>query len=227
MRVPVPEWVLFRVLPVVGARCIRFLGKRLHLETRGTEHVDTLYREGRNAIFACWHGRQLMMPYGYRGKDVYVLVSSHRDGEIIYQILRRFGYHAVRGSTTRGGQQAFRKLVQIGRAGADIVITPDGPRGPCCRVQMGVIQLAKMTGLPIVPWTFACSHKHVFGSWDRFMVPYPMGIGLYAWGNPIWVESDASKAVLEAKRIELECALNRLSEEADAAVSQTAATAVR
>ena len=121
--------------------------------------VDDLYRQGRSIIIAFWHGRQLMMPLAYRGRKAHILISQHRDGELIQRIVSRFGFHAVRGSTTRGGSVALRQLIAVGRAGGDVVMTPDGPKGPRQVAQPGAVQLAKATGLPIVPLTFACSKK--------------------------------------------------------------------
>jgi lysophospholipid acyltransferase (LPLAT)-like uncharacterized protein len=129
------------------------------IRTEGGEMIDDLYRHGRSIIIAFWHGRQLMMPLAYRGRQAHILISQHRDGELIQRIVARFGFHAVRGSTTRGGAAALRRLIAVGRGGGDLVVTPDGPKGPRQIAQSGVVQLAKATGLPIVPLTFACSKK--------------------------------------------------------------------
>ena len=147
------------VLPRVGAGAISVLGRTMAIRTEGAAVVDDLYRQGRSIIIAFWHGRQLMMPLAYRGRKAYILISQHRDGELIQRIVSRFGFHAVRGSTTRGGASALRRLIVVGRAGGDVVVTPDGPKGPRQVAQPGVVQLAKATGLPIVPLTFACSKK--------------------------------------------------------------------
>ena len=150
---------------------IRFLGKAIRISTQGGDNVDALYQRGHKLIIAFWHGRQLMMPLAYRGTRAYILISSHRDGELIYRTVRYFGFRSVRGSSTRGGSAALRRLIRLGRAGSDLVVTPDGPKGPRCRVQEGVIHLAKVTGLPIVPLTFGCSKKKSFpvgiDSWSR------------------------------------------------------------
>ena len=151
-----------RILSFLGAATIRLLGKSMSLESHGFEPVDRIYREGRNIILAFWHGQQLMIPLGYRGLHPEILISRHRDGEIIYRIIKRFGFGAVRGSTTRGGHEALRQLIRLGREGVDLVMTPDGPKGPRHRVQPGVVALAKFTGLPIVPLAFACSKKKSF-----------------------------------------------------------------
>ena len=155
-------WLKLSVLPRVAAGGIRLLGKTMTLATVGAGPVDTFIRKGIPIIIAFWHGRQLMMPLVYRGTSASILISHHRDGQIVANIMKNFGFHAVRGSTSRGGLQALRKLVNVGRKGQDLVITPDGPRGPARHVQRGVISLAKLTGFPIVPLTFACSKKKSF-----------------------------------------------------------------
>jgi lysophospholipid acyltransferase (LPLAT)-like uncharacterized protein len=132
----------------------------MRYDTRGHEAVDALYREGRHIILAFWHAQQLMIPIGYRGMGSHVLISQHGDGEIIARIIARFGHEAVRGSSTRGGAGALRALIKLGRSGRDVVVTPDGPKGPRHVAKLGVIQLAKATGLPIVPLAFACSKKN-------------------------------------------------------------------
>lgn len=147
-------------LPPVGASIIRLLGKTMRMTIRGTDAVDTLYREGQHIILAFWHGRQLMIPLAYHGREVHILISQHRDGELISQVMSRFGYHSVRGSSTRGGTAALRQLIKLGRSGVDIAITPDGPKGPRYVAQPGAIQIAKVTGLPIMPLTFSCSKKN-------------------------------------------------------------------
>jgi lysophospholipid acyltransferase (LPLAT)-like uncharacterized protein len=148
-----------RVLPALGYAVLRILGATLHLRTVNSESVDARWAKGGNIIMSFWHGRQVMIPFAYRGPRVVVLISEHRDGELIARILDWFGFGAVRGSTTRSGIRALRELVRAGRAGADLALTPDGPRGPRCHAQAGVIQLAKLTGLPIFPITFAASKK--------------------------------------------------------------------
>lgn len=154
------NWLKLNILPAIGAGLIRLLGRTLRIRTEGGEQVDDLYRKGHHLIIAFWHGRQLMMPLTYRGTGAHILISQHRDGELINRIVSRFGFRSVRGSTTRGGVAALRELIKLGGSGSDLVITPDGPRGPRQVAQPGVVQLAQATGLPIVPLTFSCSKKN-------------------------------------------------------------------
>lgn len=167
----VETWVKLSVLPPIGAAVIRGLGRSMCIETKGQESIDALYQSGKRVIIAFWHERQLMMPLTYRGTQAHILISQHQDGEIIARIVERFGLKAIRGSSTRGGAIALRELIRIGRSGADLVVTPDGPKGPRRVVKLGVVQLAKATGLPIVPLAFSCSKKNSsragIDSWSR------------------------------------------------------------
>ena len=169
---PVETWLKLSVFPPIGAAVIRGLGRSMRIDTRGQEQIDALYRDGKRVIIAFWHARQLMMPLTYRGAEAHILISRHQDGEIIARIVERFGFRAVRGSSTRGGVEALRELIRLGRSGLDVVVTPDGPKGPAQVVKMGVIQLARVSGLPIVPLAFGCSKKNTspagIVSWCRF-----------------------------------------------------------
>jgi lysophospholipid acyltransferase (LPLAT)-like uncharacterized protein len=170
----VENWLKLSVLPPIGAAVIRGLGQSMRLDSQGHEPVEALHRQGRHIILAFWHAQQLMIPMiptGLRGVVGNVLISRHQDGEIIARILSRFGHRAVRGSSTRGGALALREMIRLGRSGSDLVVTPDGPKGPRQVAKLGVVELAKATGLPIVPLAFGCSKKNFSragtGSWSR------------------------------------------------------------
>lgn len=169
------RWVKCSLLPPLAAVAIRSVACSIRYETRGHEAVDALYRDGRNVILAFWHAQQLMMLFGYRGAGSHVLISQHGDGEIIARIIARFGHGAARGSSTRGGAGALRALIRLGRSGRDVAVTPDGPKGPRQVAKLGVIQLAKATGLPVVPFVFACSKKNSFrvgiATWSHTRFP--------------------------------------------------------
>ena len=195
------KWLKLSVLPPVGAALLRGVARSIRYETRGHEAVDALYREGRHAILAFWHAQQLMMLFGYRGTGTHMLISQHGDGEIIARIIARFGHQSVRGSSTRGGAGALRALIKLGRAGHDVAVTPDGPKGPRQVVKLGVIQLAKASGLPIVPMIFACSKKNSLRAgtaiWSRihsakacFSTVHRSGFHvkptMQRWKQPVW-----------------------------------------
>ncbi|MFQ5441665.1 MAG: lysophospholipid acyltransferase family protein [Thermodesulfobacteriota bacterium] len=146
--------------PPLAAMMIRVIALTMRIEYVNCEDYRRLVGEGKNHILAFWHGRLFMMPLGYLGKKgVTILVSQHRDGELIARTVKRFNISSVRGSSTRGWFGGFKGLIRAARSGGDLAITPDGPQGPARRAQTGVVQLASKTGFPIVPMTFAASKK--------------------------------------------------------------------
>ncbi len=183
LRKRLEAWIKLSVFPPIGAAVIRGLGRSMRIDTKGQEQIDTLYREGKRVIIAFWHARQLMMPLTYRGQEAHILISQHQDGEIIARIVERFGFRAVRGSSTRGGVEALRELIRLGRSGADLVVTPDGPKGPREVAKMGVIQLARASGLPIVPLAFACSKKNTLRAGIALWSPIPGLAGCFSGGG--------------------------------------------
>ena len=166
-------------------------------------------------IAAIWHSRILVFSYLYRHTHAAVLVSRSEDGEIIARILKSQGFDPVRGSTNRGGLRALAVLIKRVRRGQTAVIIPDGPRGPRYRVQPGVITLAKKTGVPILPMAYSAAHRHVFTSWDRFLLPRPFTRCRVVYGKPVCVPENAEPKMQEESRMELETELRRITEEAD------------
>src|SRR2546430_10005708 len=116
--------------PPIGYAAIRTLGWTVRIRTLHAERVRAFWESGRGVIIAFWHSRQLMMPLCYGGSRLSILISEHRDGELIHRIVRRFGFDTIRGSTTRGGAGALRHMARLGREGADLAGLPDAPRGP-------------------------------------------------------------------------------------------------
>ena len=199
--------------PWLAYWAINILGRTMQFEEINPEIPRRFWKKGIPAIGAFWHGRLLMMPIVYKGKDLSFLVSPHRDGQVVGKALRRFGFHAILGSTTRKGFSGFKQMVKAHES--DIAIVPDGPRGPRQRVQTGVIELAKLTGRAVVPLTFSASKRKIFNTWDQFLLPWPFSKGVFIWGEPIEVDPHGDRAHLEEKRVLLENRLNKLTERAD------------
>ncbi len=156
-------------------------------------------------IYAFWH-ETILLAHHYRKAPLQVLISEHADGEMIAQAAQHLGMGVVRGSTTRGGLKAVREIVAM-KSRSHLIITPDGPRGPRQRVQMGVVYLAARTGLPIVPVGFACKKAWRIRSWDCFILPHPFSEAMSVFGEPIHVPRDADRDELERYRLYVEEAL--------------------
>ena len=167
-------------------------------------------------ILAFWHGRILMMPRAWRpGVAISMLISQHRDGQIIARTVSHFGIDTVAGSSSRGGSAALRAMLKTLKAGRCVGITPDGPRGPRMTATDGIAQLARLSGAPVIPCSYSVSRRRVIGSWDRFILAWPFSRGIFLWGAPIRVAADAGQEQIETARRAIEDSLNALTDEAD------------
>ncbi len=201
--------------PGVAFLFIKVLQATMKIEELNGDLVRDLWDSGGNGIGAFWHGRLLMMPVVYRGRGLKVLISRHRDGELISRTIHLFDLETVRGSTTRGGISGIKGLARALREGYDVAIAPDGPRGPRCQVQPGIVQLAKISGCPIFPLAFSASPRKVLRTWDHFLIPLPFSRGVFIWGEPIRVDPDGGEGDLEEKTRLLEKRLREITELAD------------
>ncbi len=207
--------LLLAIVPPLAYCIIRLLSWSMRIEVINGHLPDEHRRRRQHVIIAFWHGRLLMMAAGYRGEKGVALISLHHDGELISRTVKYFGLKSIRGSTTRGGFSAMRELLRAYQERYDIGITPDGPRGPRYRVQDGIIELARRTGMPIIPLTFNASRKMVFQSWDRFLLPYPFSRGVFIWGEPLLVPRQMDSHEFERKRHLLERRLEEITDRAD------------
>jgi len=207
--------LILAIVPLLAYWVIKLLSWNIRIERINGQVQDDYLRKRKPFIIAFWHGRLLMMPTGYGGKRAASLISLHQDGELISRTMKYFGFSSIRGSTTRGGFSAMREMLNASEEGYDIGITPDGPRGPRYRVQNGIIELAKRTGMAIIPVTFNASRKKVFRSWDRFLLPYPFSKGVFIWGEPLHVPRKMDQNAFEQKRLLLERRLREITDRAD------------
>jgi lysophospholipid acyltransferase (LPLAT)-like uncharacterized protein len=164
-------------------------------------------------IFCVWHNRLAMAVPNYGdfirehwpANGLAALVSASRDGAFLSSILEHFGIQAIRGSSSRRGPQALLEATTfISEKNYNIVITPDGPRGPCYRIDDGIISLARLTGRPIVPLCFEARPKWRLRSWDKFQLPWPFARCRFSYGPAFFVPRDADDAQREKIRVSLE-----------------------
>jgi lysophospholipid acyltransferase (LPLAT)-like uncharacterized protein len=185
-------------------------------------HGDELFARwarGERVILAFWHDRLLLMPFANRfAQRVCIMVSRHRDGELITRAVRPLGIETARGSSTRGWSGALKAMLRAHRAGANLAFAPDGPRGPRYVAKSGVIQVARATGAVIVPIGAAARWARHLGSWDRLIVPLPGSKVLYLVGAPFAVPADVDAAAVEEMRAALERELARVTAAAEAAL---------
>jgi lysophospholipid acyltransferase (LPLAT)-like uncharacterized protein len=205
-----------KILSFIGWFFISVWGATVRVRYVNRELVERLRSEGRNVIFAFWHGRQFLLVYNHRNTGIVLPASESRDGEIQAGILRRFGYGVVRGSSKRKGDRALLGLVDGLRKGRDIGLAVDGPRGPLYEVKQGVTYLAGKLDQLIVPVSTGARRSWILEKiWDKYLLPVPFTQGVIVYGDPIAV-SGIDEQELESKRRELTEALNRAMELADA-----------
>jgi lysophospholipid acyltransferase (LPLAT)-like uncharacterized protein len=212
MKVPTP--LALSVGPALGAVTVRALARTLHLRLEEAA-VAPLWAARAPVIYAVWHGRVLLLPYLYGHRGCHVLASRSRDGELVARWVGRFGLDPVRGSSTRGGGEALRRLTRALRRGREVVVVPDGPTGPREVLKEGVIALARLSGAPIVPTAVGASREWRLGSWDEFRIPKPFARCVVRFGEPIRVPATADRAAREAARKDVEAALRSLTWQVD------------
>ncbi len=186
---------------VAGAWLVRLLGLTWRIERVGLAERDARLARGERCVFAFWHARMLPLVFTHRGRGIAVLISRHRDGELIARLIERLGFVTARGSSTRGGEEGTRGMLRLAEQGRLLAITPDGPRGPAEVVKPGLIYLASRTGFPVIPVATAASRAWHLESWDRFRIPWPFARVVVGYGAPIPVPSE-----LEDDQVEAWCA---------------------
>jgi lysophospholipid acyltransferase (LPLAT)-like uncharacterized protein len=167
-------------------------------------------------LYASWHRGLFFVIYWYRNQNVVSIASASEDGELAAQAARRFGWITARGSSSRGGRQAYRNMEALIRRGYSGGLVVDAPRGPRYVSKLGIIYLAKRTGRPIVPVIWSADRYWKLRSWDRTILPKPFSriVALFA-DHYILIPPDASREECEQYRQKLDDALNRIMYQAD------------
>jgi lysophospholipid acyltransferase (LPLAT)-like uncharacterized protein len=209
------EGRLVRWLVAFGFRLLHLLGRTLRYEIDDRAGIV-----GRpvtaNYIGALWHNRLLIFPLILRRffpqRHGAALISASRDGDLLTDGIQRFGYEVVRGSSSRLGASAILQLGEVLASHGDVVITPDGPRGPAYELGPGIIFLAQKTGAPVLPVNLEYSSCWRIKSWDRFIVPRPFAKVRVIIGAPYRVRSTSTPEEFEAERLALQNAMMTLVE---------------
>jgi lysophospholipid acyltransferase (LPLAT)-like uncharacterized protein len=175
------------------------------------------------AVYVFWHRCVIPALYWYRGKDIAVMTSSSFDGEYIARIIEKFGYRAVRGSSTRGGVRALLGMHTEIEQGRAVAFTIDGPRGPRYVAKPGPVLLARNVRLPLLAFHCAVQRAWVLNSWDRFLIPKPFSRVVLRVSRAVDVPPDADGAALDACHQEMQSALDRARQSAETAFGQNSA----
>ena len=187
----------------------------LRFHVRGEDRYRDLRKARRPVIFLIWHGRIFPAPYFFRKRDIMPLVSPSGDGEILARILHRWGYKVLRGSGSHSVVDAWKGMTRELQAGGELIIVPDGPKGPERKLKAGCLKLASEAGAALVPVAFAAARGKHLTSWDRFLIPRPFTRVAVILGRPVDVPPGLRGRDLEDKRLIVENEMLRLEAEAD------------
>ena len=180
-----------------GVTLIRLLARTWRMRPENEEGLRAARASGQRVIFTLWHGELLPLLWHHREQGIAVVISEHRDGEIIAQIAERLGYTTVRGSSSRGGGRALIGLMRAIEGGRDGAVTPDGPRGPAHVFAPGAAIAAQRTGAPLLPIRASASRAWRLKSWDRFLVPKPFATIRVAYGPLTAVDAASPREAAE------------------------------
>jgi lysophospholipid acyltransferase (LPLAT)-like uncharacterized protein len=199
----------------IGTIVIAIIGRTIRWESEGDFHLDDIYESGHRAIFTFWHGRIFPSTYYWRNRGIVVMTSLNQDGEAIAQCIKRFGFGAARGSSSRGGLRALGEMAREIREGHDAAFTIDGPRGPRYVAKQGPVLLAMKTGAAIFCFHISMERRIQLKSWDEFQIPLPFTRALVLKAEPIWVAKNASEPELRALHQQMQETLDKLRIEGD------------
>jgi lysophospholipid acyltransferase (LPLAT)-like uncharacterized protein len=208
---PPKKRFLIRAADLAFFVLIKLIGRTIRWQVKGWDNWDAATRDGKTPIYTFWHNRIFLATYFWQKRRIVVMTSQSFDGEYIARFIQRFGYGAARGSSTRGAVGAIILMTRLMRAGCPAGFSIDGPKGPRYIAKMGAVLLAKKTGQPILPFTISARHWEAKRSWDGFQVPLPFSRARVAIAPPIYVPANTNDAGLEAKRDELQHALEAIN----------------
>ena len=205
----------------IGPTFLRALGS-----TWRFREIDAAGRPSRarhravGGIYAIWHAQQVAPTLRHRNDKFAVIVSQHRDGEIVSRMVQAIGFRTIRGSSTRGGSAALWEFTQAAAEGYSLAITTDGPQGPARRCKPGAVLASARTGLPIIPVAAAATRAWRFHSWDEFCIPRPGAVVYLSYGDPIVVPPDISRQVVAEWQDRVTDAQNAVSAVCETAVAR-------
>ena len=199
------------IISFIGAAYVFLVFYTSSLKLHDRKIINELFKNNENFIYAFWHDQLLMCPFSWMNKsNIFVLISNHRDGDIISKLISFLGFKSIRGSTSKpkknknnNSLSAARKIIKSLNNGNSIGIAPDGPRGPRHIVSEGIIQIAKISGKKIIPVSLGFKSKWTINTWDKFIVPRIFNTINIHWGNPIIIKDMGNERYQEILTAEL------------------------
>ena len=190
------NYFIKKFLSLVGALYIYIVYVSSQKTFINKDNFDKLILENKSFIYALWHDQLLLSPFTWQTKNrIDILISKHKDGDIIADLIKYHGFNSIRGSTNNPNKEkekntitSIRKIIKTLKANVSIGITPDGPRGPRHKVSEGTINIARISNKKILPMALAYKEQWVLNTWDKFIIPKPFNKICIVWGDTIDIE---------------------------------------
>jgi lysophospholipid acyltransferase (LPLAT)-like uncharacterized protein len=218
-RFTLRQRIILRIIIAAGYSFIRLIGPTLRVSVSREEGAEKTLDE-RPLITSFWHACIIPSTYIFRNFGVRVMSSNSYDGEYMGRIIRKFGFVAVKGSSSRNAVRALLGLRRALQEGWTVAFSIDGPRGPRHKVKPGPVALARSSGAPLSMYHTAVESAWVLNTWDRLIIPKPFSRVLLRFGPLIPVPADASDEDLERYQQQLQDSLDRVREFAEANIEK-------
>ncbi|MBU0533527.1 MAG: lysophospholipid acyltransferase family protein [Candidatus Omnitrophica bacterium] len=207
------KWLKFNTLPPIIWLLMYLIGKTTKFTVIGEEN----YKKTKGpVIFTFWHNRIFLSVYYYRyilnKKNICVLLSPSKDGELLAKVINKLGFASARGSSKHYSKNTFTTMLAAFKKGFDAAIVPDGPQGPKYKAKLGVIRIAQKAGIPLIPVAYNVSRKKILSTWDSFLLPLPFSRAVLIYDKPLMISSDINE---ENAKTLLEKRLTKITKEAD------------
>ncbi|RJP86419.1 MAG: DUF374 domain-containing protein [Desulfobacteraceae bacterium] len=211
------NYFLYRhIFPYIGLFILRIIAFTHRVVIMDPENERRFIDQNKSLIYVSWHQRFFPgITFFAMRKPIAIMISQSRDGDLAAQGVKTLGWEPVRGSSSRGGREALDKLKKLALSGYKIGHIVDGPRGPFGVVKPGLLRIAQVTGLPIVPTITSAQRKWALRSWDQFMIPKLFSRVIIRFGNPIYIAGELSEDDFEEQRLLVETRLKELYDETD------------
>ena len=209
------------IISILGAFYIHLVFFTSNVSLKNRRNIDSALKKKKSFIYSFWHDQLLMCPLTWDSdSEIKVLISKHRDGDIISKVISILGFGSIRGSTNKpeknknkGSLKALRQIIKSLNDNISIGISPDGPKGPRHEVSDGIIHIARLSEKEIIPVGIGFKKKWILNTWDRFIIPKVFNEICFVWGKPIKVSKN-SRQSLKLKK-DLETSMNKLTTEAN------------
>ena len=204
------NYFIKKFLSLVGALYVYIVYISSQKTFINKDNFNKLILENKSFIYALWHDQLLLSPFTWQTRNrIDILISKHKDGDIIADLIKYHGFNSIRGSTNNPSKEkekntisSIRKIIKTLKANISIGITPDGPRGPRHKVSEGTINIARISNKKILPMALAYKEQWVLNTWDKFIIPKPFNKICIVWGDPIDIEINKIDVPIQQEALE-------------------------